>query len=59
MDLVTDVLSVVSRIPRGKVASGRTAPGWGGQRLMLKAEGVTFKENGYVDMAKHAWTGRD
>lgn len=57
--MVTDVLSVVSRIPRGKVASGRTAPGWGGQRLMLKAEGVTFKENGYVDMAKHAWTGRD
>jgi methylated-DNA-protein-cysteine methyltransferase-like protein len=35
------------------------APGWDSQRELLLAEGVTFKENGCVDMAKHAWTGRD
>lgn len=98
MDLVADVISAVSRIPRGKVATygliadlsghpgasrsigralqtgphraevprhrvvngaGRMAPGWDSQRELLLAEGVTFKENGCVDMVKHAWTGRD
>jgi methylated-DNA-protein-cysteine methyltransferase-like protein len=45
--------------PRHRVvnSSGRTAPGWGAQRDLLEAEGVTFKENGCVDMAKHAWSG--
>lgn len=48
-------------LPRHRVvnSSGRTAPGWAEQRAMLEAEGVAFKENGCVDMAKHAWTGRD
>ena len=35
--------------------SGRTAPGWTEQRALLEAEGVAFRENGNVDMAKHQW----
>ena len=34
---------------------GRTAPGWGRQRLLLEEEGVCFKPNGHVDMQKHLW----
>ena len=34
---------------------GRTAPGWGGQRLLLEEEGVRFKPNGHVDMSRHFW----
>lgn len=36
-------------------AAGRTAPGWAAQREMLLREGVTFKPNGRVDMARHLW----
>jgi len=36
-------------------AVGRTAPGWAVQREMLLAEGVSFKSNGRVDLAKHLW----
>ena len=42
-------------------AVGRTAPGWLKQRERLKqrelleAEGVTFKNNGHVDMQRHQW----
>ena len=35
--------------------AGRTAPGWKRQRELLEAEGVTFKPNGHVDMARHLW----
>lgn len=34
-------------------SAGRTVPGWPEQRELLEAEGVTFKANGNVDMAKH------
>ena len=34
---------------------GRTAPGWGRQRTLLEAEGVTFRPNGHVDMLRHQW----
>ena len=34
---------------------GRTAPGWSRQRLLLEAEGVVFKANGHVDMARFLW----
>ena len=34
---------------------GRTAPGWAMQRTMLEDEGVKFKANGHVDMAKYLW----
>ena len=34
---------------------GRTAPGWSEQRPLLEAEGVTFKNNGHVDMLRHLW----
>ena len=34
-------------------AAGRTAPDWPEQRALLLAEGVTFCENGNVNMRKH------
>jgi len=36
-------------------AAGRTAPGWSRQRTLLEAEGVSFRPNGHVDMARHLW----
>lgn len=33
--------------------AGRTVPGWKEQRALLEAEGVTFRENGNVDMRLH------
>ena len=36
-------------------ANGRTVPGWSEQITLLKAEGVTFKASGLVDMKKHHW----
>jgi len=90
----TDVLNIVSQIPRGRVTTyghiaalagwpsharmvgrtlryapdaaslpchrvvnkeGRTAPGWGQQRPLLEAEGVTFRSNGHVDMQRCLW----
>jgi methylated-DNA-protein-cysteine methyltransferase-like protein len=35
--------------------AGRIAPGWDGQRVLLEAEGVAFKENGNVDLKRHLW----
>lgn len=34
---------------------GRTVPGWAEQRALLEQEGVTFKENGCVNMKEHRW----
>ena len=92
--LIYEILSVVSEIPEGYVASygqiarligrdrnarlvgrvlsmaelygnypcqrvvnhaGRLAPHFPEQREWLLAEGVTFCENGYVNMKKHQW----
>lgn len=36
-------------------SQGRTAPCWPEQTELLKAEGVTFKRNGCVDMEKHSF----
>ena len=36
-------------------AAGRTVPGWQAQRSLLEAEGVMFRENGYVDMKQYQW----
>lgn len=36
-------------------SAGRTAPFWHEQRALLLAEGVGFKENGYVDMKRFQW----
>ncbi|MBR1687721.1 MAG: MGMT family protein [Prevotella sp.] len=36
-------------------AVGRTAPGWSRQRTLLEAEGIAFRPNGHVDMARHLW----
>ena len=35
--------------------AGRTAPGWRQQRELLEAEGVTFRNNGCVDMKQFQW----
>ena len=35
--------------------SGRLAPRFPEQRERLIAEGITFRENGNVDMKKHQW----
>ncbi len=39
--------------------SGGMGPGYlfgpGQQRMLLESEGVTFKENGCIDMSKHLW----
>ena len=34
---------------------GRTAPGWTEQRRLLEGEGVSFRENGTVDLARSLW----
>ena len=36
---------------------GRPAPGWPEQRALLEAEGVCFKPNGCVDLARFLWDG--
>lgn len=45
------------RLPCHRVVNqaGRTAPGWSRQRVLLEAEGVTFKANGHVDMSRYLW----
>ena len=35
--------------------AGRTAPGWRQQRELLEAEGVTFRDNGCVDIKQFQW----
>ena len=35
--------------------AGRTAPGWPEQRSLLAAEGVGFRENGWVDLKHFLW----
>ena len=35
--------------------AGRTAPGFFEQRQRLEAEGVGFRSNGCVDLAKYRW----
>jgi len=35
--------------------AGRTAPGFREQKLLLEAEGVGFRPNGCVDLAKYQW----
>ena len=35
--------------------AGRTAPGFYDQRQRLQEEGVTFRDNGCVDLKKHQW----
>lgn len=52
---------IMSKAPRDLTShrvvnhAGRTVPGWEHQREHLENEGVTFKENGCVDLKKHLW----
>lgn len=39
----------------GKMAPGNIFGGQENQRYMLEREGVTFTENGCIDMKKHLW----
>ena len=39
-------------------ATGRTAPGWPEQRLLLEEEGVSFLPGGRVDMRRCVWDCR-
>ena len=41
----------------GKVTEGFAFGGAGVQRAMLEAEGVTFGEDGSIDMRKFGWEG--
>lgn len=36
-------------------SQGRPAPFWAEQQGLLEKEGITFKKNGNVDLAKHSW----
>lgn len=38
-------------------STGRTAPGWYEQRLLLENEGVEFLKNGNVDLKRFLWDG--
>ena len=52
---------IMSKAPRDLTShrvvnhAGRTVPGWHEQRAYLEAEGVTFKENGNVNLKRHFW----
>ena len=35
--------------------AGRTVPGWKGQAVLLKEEGVVFRENGTVNLKLSQW----
>lgn len=37
-------------------AAGRLVPGWDEQKELLKEEGVTFRQNGCVDLKKHLFS---
>ena len=39
----------------GELTGSRSFGGTGGQRKLLEAEGIAFRENGYVDMKQHQW----
>lgn len=37
-------------------SSGRLVPGWEEQKQLLLEEGITFKQNGCVDLKKHLYS---
>lgn len=58
--LVGKVLAMAEfygRYPCHRVVNhaGRTAPGWAGQRALLEAEGVKFRNENHVDLKKFLW----
>ena len=58
--LVGKILGAIgmdSPIPCHRVvnAAGRIAPHWLSQEALLKAEGVTFRANGCVNLSIHRW----
>jgi methylated-DNA-protein-cysteine methyltransferase-like protein len=55
--LVARYMTASEKINNHRIVNsvGRIAPGWDEQRTLLEAEGVSFKENGNVDLKKHLW----
>ena len=58
--MVGRILSMIgpdTDVPCHRVVNseGRTAPHWHTQSVRLKSEGVTIRQNGTVDMARHRW----
>lgn len=58
--LVGKVMSMADRYgnyPCHRVvnAAGRLVPSWASQRALLEEEGITFRQNGCVDLKKHLW----
>ena len=48
---------IVNRL--GAMAPGDVFGGSGFQRRLLEDEGVTFREDGCIDMERHRWDGTD
>lgn len=44
---------------RGTISLDARGPGGAIQRVLLEAEGLTFDEQGRVDLAAHGWSGLD
>jgi methylated-DNA-protein-cysteine methyltransferase-like protein len=44
---------------RGTISLDARGPGGAIQRVLLEAEGVTFDEQGRVDLESHRWAGLD
>lgn len=40
-------------------SAGRTVAGWDEQRRRLEAEGIVFRRNGTVDVARYGWVWLD
>lgn len=55
------VASAPASLPCHRVvdASGRTAPGWSGQRALLEAEGIPLRPCGRVDLKRALWEALD
>ena len=51
------ISSMYGEFPCHRVVNhaGRLVPGWDEQYWLLKREGVTFKNEIYVDIKKHQW----
>lgn len=50
-------IGMAGEVPCHRVvnASGRPAPHWHSQKILLEHEGIVFKPNGCVDMKKFRW----
>ena len=58
-EVIDKELAKYSGYPKNQIrvvnASGRLVPGWTEQKQLLLEEGISFKQNGCVDLKKHLW----